>query len=31
MMKKLFWSRDLTSFVNRGAKVVPQITERGVL
>jgi peptide/nickel transport system permease protein len=27
MMKKLFWSRDLTSFVNRGAKVVPQITD----
>jgi peptide/nickel transport system permease protein len=26
MMKKLFWSRDLTSFVNRGEKVVPQIT-----
>jgi peptide/nickel transport system permease protein len=27
MMKKLFWSRDLTSFVNRGAKVVPQIVD----
>ena len=27
MMKKLFISRDLTSFVNRGAKVIPQITE----
>jgi peptide/nickel transport system permease protein len=27
MMKKLFISRDLTSFVNRGAKVVPQVTE----
>jgi peptide/nickel transport system permease protein len=27
MMKKLFWSRDLTSFVNRGSKVVPQITD----
>jgi peptide/nickel transport system permease protein len=27
MMRKLFWSRDLTSFVNRGAKVVPQITD----
>jgi peptide/nickel transport system permease protein len=27
MMKKLLWSRDLTSFVNRGAKVVPQITD----
>jgi peptide/nickel transport system permease protein len=27
MMKKLFVSRDLTSFVNRGAKVVPQIVE----
>jgi peptide/nickel transport system permease protein len=27
MMKKLFVSRDLTSFVNRGAKVVPQVTE----
>ena len=27
MMKKLFISRDLTSFVNRGAKVVPQITD----
>ena len=23
MMKKLFWSRDLTSFVNRGAKIIP--------
>ena len=28
MMKKLFVTRDLTSFVNRGAKVVPQIVER---
>jgi peptide/nickel transport system permease protein len=27
MMRKLFWSRDLTSFVNRGAKVIPQITD----
>ena len=27
MMKKLFWSRDLASFVNRGVKVVPQITD----
>jgi peptide/nickel transport system permease protein len=27
MMKKLFVTRDLTSFVNRGAKVIPQITE----
>jgi peptide/nickel transport system permease protein len=27
MMKKLFWSRDLTSFVNRGAKVIPQLTD----
>ena len=27
MMKKLFITRDLTSFVNRGAKVVPQITD----
>ena len=27
MMKKLFISRDLTSFVNRGAKVIPQIAE----
>jgi peptide/nickel transport system permease protein len=26
MMKKLFISRDLTSFVNRGVKVVPQVT-----
>jgi peptide/nickel transport system permease protein len=26
MMKKLFVTRDLTSFVNRGAKVIPQIT-----
>ena len=25
MMKKLFVTRDLTSFVNRGAKVIPQI------
>jgi peptide/nickel transport system permease protein len=25
MMKKLFWSRDLTSYVNRGAPVIPQI------
>ena len=29
MMKKLFITRDLTSFVNRGAKVVPQVTARG--
>ncbi len=27
MMKKLFVTRDLTSFVNRGAKVIPQILE----
>ena len=27
MMKKLFITRDLTSFVNRGAKVVPQVTQ----
>jgi peptide/nickel transport system permease protein len=27
MMKKLFVSRDLTSYVNRGAKVIPQVTE----
>jgi peptide/nickel transport system permease protein len=27
MMKKLFVTRDLTSFVNRGAKVVPQVME----
>jgi peptide/nickel transport system permease protein len=27
MMKKLFITRDLTSYVNRGAKVIPQITE----
>jgi peptide/nickel transport system permease protein len=27
MMKKLFISRDLTSFVNRGAKVIPQVVE----
>src|SRR6266496_199623 len=26
MMKKLFVSRDLTSYVNRGAKVIPQVT-----
>jgi peptide/nickel transport system permease protein len=26
MMKKLFISRDLTSFVNRGVKVVPEVT-----
>ena len=26
MMKKLFITRDLTSFVNRGVKVVPQVT-----
>ena len=25
MMKKLFFTRDLTSFVNRGVKVIPQI------
>src|SRR5256885_13278836 len=27
MMKKLFVTRDLTSFVNRGAKVIPQVTQ----
>ena len=27
MMKKLFITRDLTSFVNRGAKVIPQIVD----
>ena len=27
MMKKLFWSRDLTSFINRGVKVIPQIAD----
>ena len=27
MMRKLFVSRDLTSFVNRGAAVIPQVTE----
>jgi peptide/nickel transport system permease protein len=27
MMKKLFISRDLTSFVNRGVKVVPEIAD----
>jgi peptide/nickel transport system permease protein len=27
MMKKLFISRDLTSYVNRGAKVIPQVTQ----
>src|SRR4051794_19550688 len=27
MMKHLFISRDLTSFVNRGAKVIPQIVD----
>jgi peptide/nickel transport system permease protein len=27
MMKKLFITRDLTSFVNRGAEVIPQIAE----
>jgi peptide/nickel transport system permease protein len=27
MMKKLFVTRDLTSFVNRGAKVVPQVVD----
>jgi len=26
MMKKLFITRDLTSYVNRGARVVPQVT-----
>ncbi len=26
MMKKLFVTRDLTSYVNRGAKVIPQVT-----
>src|SRR3954465_4257015 len=25
MMKKLFVTRDLTSYVNRGAKVIPQV------
>ena len=27
MMKKLFITRDLTSYVNRGAKVIPQMTQ----
>jgi peptide/nickel transport system permease protein len=27
MMKRLFISRDLTSYVNRGAKVIPQLTD----
>jgi peptide/nickel transport system permease protein len=27
MMKKLFISRDLSSFVNRGEKVIPQVTQ----
>src|SRR6266404_5433483 len=27
MMKKLFVTRDLTSFVNRGAKVIPEVTQ----
>jgi peptide/nickel transport system permease protein len=27
MMKKLFISRDLTSFVNRGSRVIPQVTQ----
>jgi peptide/nickel transport system permease protein len=27
MMKKLFISRNLTSFVNRGTKVIPQVTD----
>jgi peptide/nickel transport system permease protein len=27
MMKKLFVSRDLTSFANRGSRVIPQVTE----
>jgi peptide/nickel transport system permease protein len=27
MMKKLLWSRDLTSFINRGAKITPQIAD----
>ena len=26
-MKKLFWSRDLASFTNRGVKIIPQITD----
>ncbi len=26
MMKKLFITRDLTSYVNRGEKVIPQVT-----
>ena len=29
MMKKLFVTRDLTSFVNRGAKVIPQVRGGG--
>ena len=29
MMKRLFVSRDLTSFVNRGAKVIPQVVRGG--
>jgi peptide/nickel transport system permease protein len=27
MMKKLFITRDVTSYVNRGAKVIPQVTQ----
>ena len=27
MMRKLFITRDLTSYVNRGAKVIPQVTQ----
>src|SRR5262245_64591492 len=27
MMKKLFITRDLTSYVNRGAKVIPQVLQ----
>src|SRR5471032_3364146 len=27
MMEKLFITRDLTSYVNRGAKVIPQVTQ----
>src|SRR4051794_5779734 len=27
MMKRLFVSRDLTSFVNRGSEVIPQVTQ----
>ena len=27
LMKKLFITRDLTSYINRGAKVIPQVEE----